>query len=83
MAEKLANGIARLGYAFLAPCETNQIFPILPDRVIAELQKKYDFYSWSRVDAQNSAARLVTSWATEETAVDAFLGDLDENSHSQ
>jgi len=76
MACRLARGIGMLGYTFLSRSSTNQIFPILPDSIIADLQQMYGFYVWRKVDGQNSAIRLVTSWATKEEAVNEFLVDL-------
>ncbi len=76
MAETLTQGIRALGFDFLASSPTNQIFPILPDKLIAELQKVYGFYVWCRVDAARSAVRLVTSWATHENKVEEFLQDM-------
>jgi threonine aldolase len=76
MAGLLREAIADAGFGFLTPSPTNQIFPILPDGLIARLQERYAFYVWSRADAGHSAIRLVTSWATEEAAVAAFIADL-------
>ncbi|HWJ02163.1 MAG TPA: threonine aldolase, partial [Verrucomicrobiae bacterium] len=36
-------------------------------------------YIWSKVDAGNSAIRLVTSWATKEQAVLAFIEDMNKH----
>jgi threonine aldolase len=77
MAERLALGMARMEYAFLTDSPTNQIFPILPNRVIEGLGQMYAFHVWCKVDGQSSAVRLVTSWATTETAVDGLLADLE------
>lgn len=76
MAKKLVDGIRSSGYKFLTESKTNQIFPILPNSLIKELKNDYGFYVWSKVDDNTSVIRLVTSWATEETAVDRFLIDL-------
>jgi len=76
MSLKLAEAISGLGFGFLAPPATNQLFPILPDGLIAALQAEYGFYIWSRVNAERSAIRLVTSWATPEAKVDEFIADL-------
>jgi len=76
LAGKLKRGIKALGYSFLTDSSTNQIFPVFSDTVIKKLQKKYGFYIWSRVDSKRSSIRLVTSWATPEEAVSAFLKDL-------
>jgi threonine aldolase len=68
MAEKLADGLEKAGYEFLTPIETNQIFPIFPSDIVKKLHNLFQFYDW----AENSV-RLVTSWATEEAAVNEFL----------
>lgn len=76
MAEMLNIEISNLGYRFLTYSPSNQIFPILPNRVIETLEEKYSFYIWQKIDENNSAIRLVTSWATREDAVNEFICDL-------
>ncbi|EGW36981.1 aminotransferase class I/II-fold pyridoxal phosphate-dependent enzyme [Desulfosporosinus sp. OT] len=76
MAGLLRDAIDKAGFKFLVDSPSNQLFPILPDRLISELQRNYSFYVWSKVDADNSAIRLVTSWATKEEAVLAFIEDM-------
>ncbi len=73
MAGLLREAITQAGFRFLVYSPTNQIFPILPNSLIAELQKEYSFYIWSKVDADHSSIRLVTSWATKEEAVREFV----------
>jgi threonine aldolase len=76
MAEILKSGIKGCGYGFLIDSSTNQIFPLLPIGVINKLEEKYSFYIWQKIDIDNSAIRLVTSWATTEEAVKTFIDDL-------
>lgn len=76
MAGLLRDEISKAGLKFLADSPSNQIFPILPNKLITELQKNYSFIVWSEVDADNSVVRLVTSWATKEDAVLAFIEDF-------
>ena len=76
MAAKLAAGITSGGYGFAAETATNQVFPILPDSVIAALQESFAFYVWGKADDEHSVIRLATSWATAEGQVDAFLSRL-------
>lgn len=76
MAMKLAAGVVARGYALAAESETNQVFPIMPNAVIAVLQQRFAFYLWSKAGDDASVIRLVTSWATEEHQVDAFLAAL-------
>lgn len=76
MAAQLKEGIRKLGYDFLTESPTNQIFPIFPNTVIEEIKRDYGFYMWTKIDEQQSAIRLVTSWATSENNVTEFLADL-------
>ncbi len=76
MASKLAAGITAHGHRLAAETETNQVFPILPSAAITALQAEFAFYVWSKSDDAHSVIRLVTSWATEESQVDAFLARL-------
>ena len=76
MAEILKIGISDCGHGFLINSSTNQIFPILPNEIIEKLEEKYSFFIWQKVDEDNSAIRLVTSWATKEDAVKSFVDDL-------
>jgi len=73
MAFKLAEGIKSLGYKFLTDPESNQIFPIFPNKIIKEIEKKYGFYIWKAIDKDNSAIRLVTSWATKDKEINSFI----------
>lgn len=81
-ANKLVQGIMKLGYKFLTNSTTNQIFPIFPNNLIEQLKKDYGFYVWSKVDGNLSSIRLVTSWATKTEHVDMFLADLRSLSQS-
>jgi threonine aldolase len=76
MAEMLREEFSKQNFKFLTHSPSNQIFPILPNSLIAELQSKYSFYIWQKVDANYSAIRLVTSWATKEEMVLAFIEDM-------
>ncbi len=77
MADLLKMGISNCGYGFLIDSPSNQIFPIFPNGVIEKLNEKYSFYIWQKADTDNSAIRLVTSWATKEEAVKSFIKDLE------
>lgn len=76
MATKMANAVKEKGYTFLTNSTTNQIFPILPNAVIEKLSDKYLFYVWKKIDENQSAIRLITSWATNESEVDEFIKDI-------
>ncbi|MFM0554427.1 hypothetical protein P0D69_26105 [Paraburkholderia sediminicola] len=73
MAAKLASGILSGAYALEAETATNQVFAILPDSVISALTQHFAFYVWRKSDNDHSVICPVTSWATQECRVDAFL----------
>ena len=76
-AETLAEGIAALGHPFAWTPQSNQLFPILPRRTAERLASLgYAFRIDHAVDDAHVCIRLVTSWATPEDAVRAFLEDL-------
>lgn len=79
MAARLSDGISRAGIKFVAETETNQLFPILPNELIAQLKERFDFYVWEPYDANSSVTRLVTSWATSTEQVDAFIAEVNNS----
>lgn len=75
-AERLAGTLREKGYAFYArPC-TNQLFPILRNDRIAELEKDFSFERNAKIDPEHTAVRFVTSWATTQEALDALCAAL-------
>ncbi len=76
MADKIRDAIRHENFGFITETRSNQIFPILSNDIIEKLAEKYEFYVWKKVDEDRAAIRLVTSWATEEKAVDQFVEDL-------
>ena len=77
MAYRLRDGIAALGYPFPVPSPSNQQFPVLPNTVMEKLSAMgYDFEIDHAVDETHTCVRFVTSWATPESAVEAFIKDL-------
>jgi len=78
MSHKIYEALKTLDYLFLTDSKTNLLFPVLPIKLIEQLEKKYSFYRWKIIDKEYVAIRLVTSWATEEKSVDALLNDIQE-----
>lgn len=76
MATILREEFSNAKFSFLTHSPSNQIFPILPNSLITELQKNYSFFVWEKIDAKYSAVRLVTSWATKEEEVRGFVEDM-------
>ena len=75
-AEMLADGLKAKGYSFLIPPQTNQLFVIMNNAVIERLRKDVTFSLWEHVDADRSAIRLVTDWATPKADIEALLALL-------
>lgn len=75
MAQHMARGLAAKGCSFWIDSPTNQIFPVMENRVIDEMLRKFAFYIWAKMDENNSAIRLVTSWMTPPEEVDNFIGE--------
>lgn len=73
MAELLRKGLTKSGYTFHWDSMTNQLFPILPNELISKLEKDFLFSKQLTIDENHTCIRLVTSWATKQEGVDAFL----------
>ncbi len=78
MAEKIALTLKECKISFQAEPMTNQLFPILPDTMIKELKKNFDFIIMQKEDEKRSVIRLVTSWATTEEGVEKFCEAIRE-----
>lgn len=76
MATMLAEGMSKKGVDFYMKHESNQLFPILSNERLNRLRNNFLFHDWVEIDEQHTAIRLVTSWATLEEEVVAFLEEL-------
>ena len=76
LAIKLAKGVQEKGYKLWIPHQTNQVFVIVDNDKIAQLEKDFFFYTWAPYDESSSVIRLVISWGSTEEDVDAILAAL-------
>lgn len=76
MAGLLHSAISAAGFHFLAQSPTNQIFPVLPNELVNALRRDYQFEIWGKAGENSTAIRLVTSWATPESAVRKLMDDF-------
>lgn len=76
MAQKIQTSMKEKGYKFLVDSPTNQIFPIVTDRQVKDLQKEISFEIWGKYDDEHTTIRLVTSWGTTEDEVNKLLNIL-------
>jgi threonine aldolase len=77
-ATRLDAGLRALQLPLLIDSPSNQLFPILPNAVIEQLEKQVSFEIWGPVDENSSAIRFVTAWHTTGEEVDALLDILRE-----
>lgn len=77
-AETLREGLASIGIKFSGTSPTNQIFPILPAKVVKELERDFFFYEWAPEQDGLIPIRLVTGWGTTKDDVNAFLKRVKE-----
>lgn len=78
LAERLREAFHKAGIPFLVENTTNQLFPVLPDRILEEWKEKYSFSYQQRMDEKQSAVRFCTSWATRQEDVDLLIADIEK-----
>lgn len=82
LADKLRDTLADLGYPITVQSRTNQVFTVLPNKVLNVLEKEFSFAPWGAVDEDHTAVRFCTSWATKEDDLDALCDALIKTSGS-
>lgn len=75
-AMKIKSAFQNKSFNFLSETFTNQIFPILNNSQIEKLSENFDFYVWKKIDEENSAIRIITSWATSDEVVEDFISEI-------
>ena len=76
LAQKLADAFEAKDIPMLHKSPTNQQFPILPNSWYNALSEKYAMTLTAKPDAEHTAVRFCTSWATRDEDVDALLADI-------
>ncbi len=77
-AQKIRKFLESKGISFLSDSSTNQLFPVLENRVIEKLSEDFEFYVWEKTNETSSAIRLITSWRTHDEAIDQLIEKLNE-----
>ena len=72
-AKKLKSALKEKGYQFFLNSPTNQIFVILEDEKMKELEEKVKFTFWEKYDDTHTVVRFATSWGTKMEDVDALI----------
>ena len=64
-ANVLKRALADKGYCFFLDSPTNQIFVVLPNQQLSDLEGKAKFGFWEKYDDTHTVVRIATSWATQ------------------
>ena len=78
LADQIRQKLKELGCPMLVEGVTNQLFPILPDAVLADLAKEFSFVTMDKINGEHHAVRFCTSWATRQENVDKLCETLDQ-----
>ena len=76
LAERITQGLNEMGVPLLALSPSNQVFPIFPDNIVAELQKEFTFEIQERIDDSHTCIRFVTAWCSTEEDVTSLLASI-------
>ncbi len=74
---RIKEAFEKKGCRFLIESWTNQQFPILDNETLKKFDGKYAYSVWEPVDADHTAVRFCTSWATLPEQVDQLVADID------
>ena len=71
MAQLLARGLSKIdGISLTQEVQANEVFAIIPAKVIPKLQEQWPFHVWNE---KNSEARLIASFDTTEEDIADFI----------
>lgn len=76
MADRIRDTVRELGFPLYMESTTNQIFVVLRDSQLMQLKTDITYTNMGRFDADCSIVRFCTSWATEQSDVDALRVSL-------
>lgn len=73
LASRLTEGLRKLNVPLLVDSPSNQVFPILPNKVVNALAKGAAFEIQQSVNESHTCIRFVTAWDTGDEAVEQLL----------
>lgn len=76
MADILKEAFREKGYTFYLDSPTNQIFIILENQKMKQMQENVVFSFWEKADENHTVVRFATSWATKEEEVQELISLL-------
>lgn len=75
-ADKIRAALREKGYQLYFESPTNQIFVVLDNQKLAELEEKVEVSFWEKYDDKRTVIRLATSWATSEENTERLISIL-------
>ena len=76
MAQALKYIFAQFSIPMYIDSPTNQIFPILENRLVERIERNYAITRWGPYDENHTIVRFVCSWATKKSDIQDFYNDL-------
>lgn len=75
-ADKIRDALKKNGFPLLYQGNSNQIFTVVTNDILAFLNEKYTFDLWGNPDEYHTAIRICTSWATDDEAVKDLIDSI-------
>ena len=75
-AMRIKEAFEKKGCKFFMESWTNQQFPILHKDILKKFDEHYTYSVWAPIDAEHTAVRFCTSWATTDAQVDQLVADI-------
>ncbi len=75
-AELLKAALREKGYRFFLDSPTNQIFVVMENQRLQEIGRHVRYSFWEKFDDTHTVIRFATSWATEQSDLDALIALL-------
>jgi len=75
-ASRIREALLDKGYTLYMDSPTNQLFVVFTDEQLRRLERDFVFAWWEKVDADHTAVRICTSWATTEDNVNKLIDSL-------
>ena len=76
---RIKEAFEKKGCRFFMESWTNQQFPILPNETLKRFDGHFSYCVWGHVDADHTAVRFATSWATQDEQVDQLIAFIEQN----
>ena len=76
MAKIIREELAKLGIEFYGNSPTNQVFPILPTKVVEALEREFVFHRWAPERDKKIPVRFVCGWGTKIEEVEKLISAI-------